>query len=230
MMENVNDLVELNIREEIDIPVDVENLDGIKIRLATLDDAQAICDIYKPYVLTTAVTFDTHPPTVEETRETIERIYNERPFLVATEVDDDGNEIGIVGFAYAAAFRPRAAYIQAIETTVYLKDEYKGRGLGRRLYEALEEILRLQHVYTANACIPYAEPDDEFSPATTRLFHEKMGYEFCGRIPNCGRKFGRWYGIIWMQKVLLPLTTVPENFIPLNELNPKEVERVCVLA
>lgn len=184
-----------------------------RIRLASAEDAAAVRDIYAPYVLTTAITFDLVPPTIEEMTHKITSTLAERPFLVAE------NDERVLGFAYASAFRPRAAYIHAIETSVYLDQDHKGRGLGRRLYTALENILRLQHVYTANACISYIDPADEYSPATSRLFHERMGYTQCAHIPNCGRKFDRWYGIIWMQKELLPIDTEPERFIPLPELD-----------
>lgn len=193
---------------------------AIRIRLATLQDAAAICDIYTPYVLTTAVTFDITPPSVEEMSAKIEAILKERPFLVA---EEDGE---IRGFSYASAFRPRQAYVHAIETSVYIRQEYKAKGLGRRLYAALEDILHLQHVYTANACISYIDPPDEYSPATSRLFHERMGYKQCAHIPNCGRKFDRWYGIIWMQKQLSPLPETPGDFIPLPSLDQTAVQDI----
>lgn len=188
-----------------------------RIRLASAEDAAAVRDIYAPYVLTTAITFDLVPPSVEEMEHKITSTLAARPFLVAE------NDERVLGFAYASAFRPREAYIHAIETSVYLDQDYKGRGLGRRLYTALENILRLQHVYTANACISYIDPADEYSPTTSRLFHERMGYTQCAHIPNCGRKFDRWYGIIWMQKELLPLSQEPQPFIPLPELDEEAI-------
>lgn len=197
---------------------------AIRIRLATPHDAAAICDIYTPYVLTTAVTFDITPPSTEEMSAKIETILKERPFLVA---EEDG---AILGFSYASAFRPREAYVHAIETSVYIRQDYKGKGLGRRLYTALEEILRLQHVYTANACISYIEPPDEYSPATSRLFHERMGYEQCAHIPNCGRKFDRWYGIIWMQKQLSTIPDAPDDFTPLPLLDQAAVQTILANA
>lgn len=197
---------------------------AITIRLATPGDAAAICDIYAPYVLTTAVTFDITPPTVDEMRTKIETVLKERPFLVA---EQDGT---ILGYSYAAPFRPREAYIHAIETSVYIAQDYKGKGLGRRLYTALENILRAQNVYTANACISYVDPADEYSPATSRLFHERMGYTQCAHIPNCGRKFDRWYGIIWMQKEISPLPAQPDAFIALPEVNQAEIEDILARA
>lgn len=198
-----------------------KHTDAVKIRLATPEDAPAICDIYRHYVLNTAITFDLEAPTVEELRAKIEHIEEDYPYLVA---EDD---TGVVGFSYASAFRPRAAYVHAIETSVYMHADFKGRGAGRRLYSALEAILRLQHVYTANACISYVDPADEYSPTTSRLFHERMGYTQCAHIPNCGRKFDRWYGIIWMQKELVsPIPSMPEAFIPFSQLDPGVVKEI----
>lgn len=200
------------------------NESAIRIRLANTDDAEAIRAIYAPYVLTTAVTFDVTAPSIAEMASKIETTLKERPFLVA----EGGTKI--FGFSYASAFRPREAYIHAIETSVYIDQDYKGKGLGRRLYTALENILRLQHVYTANACISYVDPPDEYSPATSRLFHERMGYVQCAHIPNCGRKFDRWYGIIWMQKELSPIPEDPEAFIPLRDLCETELNDVLARA
>ena len=197
---------------------------AITIRLASPEDAAAIRDIYAPYVQTTAVTFDITPPTVEEMRVKIETILTERPFLVA---EQDGV---VLGYSYAAPFRPRAAYIHAIETSVYIAQDYKGKGLGRRLYTALENILRAQNVYTANACISYVDPADEYSPTTSRLFHERMGYTQCAHIPHCGRKFDRWYGIIWMQKELSPIPDDPKAFIALPDMSEAEIGNILANA
>ena len=201
-----------------------KHTDAMTIRQAAPEDAAAICAIYTPYVLETAITFDLEQPTVEKTRAKIEAVEQQYPYLVA-EVDGQ-----IVGFSYASAFRPRAAYVHAIETSVYVSRDFKGHGTGRRLYSALEALLRLQHVYTANACISYVDPADEYSPADSRLFHERMGYKLCAHIPNCGRKFDRWYGIIWMQKELLPIVDNPEAFVPFSELDQAEVSAVLANA
>ena len=143
-----------------------------RIRLACPADAAAVCAIYAPYVRDTATTFDLEPPTVEEMEQKITTILEERPFLVAEIERTDANTasttsrvetcddetFAVIGYSYASAFRPRKAYLHSIETSVYLAPEAKGHGLGTRLYGALEEILRLQNVYNANACVTYTEP------------------------------------------------------------------------
>lgn len=208
-----------------------------RIRLACPADAAAVCAIYAPYVRDTATTFDLEPPTVEEMRQKIATILEERPFLVAeiecadTRAADatshvetgNGEAFTVIGYSYASAFRPRKAYLHSIETSVYLAPEAKGFGLGSRLYGALEAILRLQNVYNANACVTYIEPADETCPSTSRIFHERRGYVQCAHIPNCGHKFGRWYDILWLQKQLIPLSQEPEAFVPLPQVNKEAI-------
>ena len=169
-----------------------------RIRLAYPADAAAVCAIYTPYVRDTATTFDLEPPTLEEMEQKITTILEERPFLVAEIERTDANTasttsrvetcddetFAVIGYSYASPFRPRKAYLHSIETSVYLAPEAKGFGLGTRLYNALEEILRLQNVYNANACVTCIEPADETCPSTSRIFHERRGYVQCAHISN----------------------------------------------
>lgn len=211
-----------------------------RIRLACPADAAAVCAIYAPYVRDTATTFDLEPPTVEEMEQKITTILEERPFLVAEiERSDagaasasshdeacDSEAFAVIGYSYASPFRPREAYLHSIETSVYLAPEAKGFGLGTRLYNALEEILRLQNVYNANACVTCIEPADETCPSTSRIFHERRGYVQCAHIPNCGHKFGRWYDILWLQKQLIPLSQEPEGFVPLPQVDKAAIAAI----
>ena len=188
----------------------------------------------------TATTFDLEPPTVEEMEQKITTILEERPFLVAEiERSDagaasasshdeacDSEAFAVIGYSYASPFRPRKAYLHSIETSVYLAPEAKGFGLGTRLYNALEEILRLQNVYNANACVTCIEPADETCPSTSRIFHERRGYVQCAHIPNCGHKFGRWYDILWLQKQLIPLSQEPEGFVPLPQVDKAAIAAI----
>ena len=211
-----------------------------RIRLACPADAAAVCAIYAPYVRDTATTFDLEPPTLEEMEQKITTILEERPFLVAEiehadagaasassrDEECDSEAFAVIGYSYASPFRPRKAYLHSIETSVYLAPEAKGFGLGTRLYNALEEILRLQNVYNANACVTYTEPADETCPSTSRIFHERRGYVQCAHIPNCGHKFGRWYDILWLQKQLIPLSQEPEGFVPLPQVDKAAIAAI----
>lgn len=173
----------------------------IIIREVTEADAAELLSIYAPYVEKTAVTYEYKTPSLEEFRERIRNTKKCYPYFAAVE---DGK---IIGYAYASSFHPRAAYVWAAEATIYLRMEERGRGIGRRLYIALEEALKKQNVVNVNACI--ADPNPQ-----SIAFHEAMGYHQAGKFTNCAYKLGEWRGIIWMEKFLGEHTDPPRDFIP----------------
>ncbi len=201
------------------------NAKNATIRLARESDAEAIRGIYEPYVLETCITFEIHVPSVEEFRARIARTLESHPYFVA-ELDGE-----VVGYCYAGFFRPRTAYRYSIETSVYLRGDIKGGGLGRRLYELLEEVLRMQGVTNAYACIASSEPPCEQAPDTSRLFHERLGYKLVGTFKKCGYKFDRWFDMIWMEKMLVEGYSEPyREFILFPELDQEEVDKLIAQA
>ncbi len=195
------------------------------IRLACESDAEAIREIYAPYVLETCITFETHVPSVDEFRSRIARTLESHPYFVA-ELDGE-----VVGYCYAGFFRPRTAYRYSIETSVYLRGDIKGGGLGRRLYELLEEVLRMQGVTNAYACIASSEPPCEQAPDTSRLFHEHLGYKLVGTFRKCGYKFDRWFDMIWMEKMLVEGHSEPyREFVAFPALDQEEVAKLIAQA
>mgnify|MGYP002564038374 FL=1 len=185
--------------------------------MATVADAPALREIYLPYVRTTAVTFELTDPSLEEFSERVRTTLERYPYIVAV---DEGE---IVGFAYAKAFRPRAAYLHSIETSIYMRMDYRGKGVGRRLYETLAKLLMLQNVYNMEACIAHCEPADEYVPATSRLFHERLGFRLVGKFTKCAHKFGRWYDMIWMEKILGDHIANPDPFMPLPQVDQEKI-------
>ena len=177
----------------------------IIIRPVTTADAEELVSIYAPYVLETAVTYEYEVPSVEEFRGRIENTIKKYPYLAAVE---DGI---ILGYAYASAFHPRAAFRWSAEATVYLKKEVHGRGIGRMLYENLEESLKRQNVQTIIAMI--ADPNPE-----SVAFHEKLGYQIVGRLANCAYKLGQWRGMFYMEKHIGTYDGEPEPFRPWSEI------------
>ncbi|WP_312938909.1 N-acetyltransferase family protein [Oscillibacter sp.] len=165
-----------------------------KIRLATPEDAEALLRIYAPYVEKTAITFEYDVPTVKEFAGRIEEIRKRYPYFVA---EEDGE---ILGYAYAHALHERAAFGWAVETTVYIAETAKRRGLGKRLYDVLEQALATQNILNLYASIAYPAGEDPHLTRDSVEFHERLGYKLVGHFSQCGYKFGRWYDSVWMEK------------------------------
>lgn len=159
------------------------------IRIAEERDIPAILEIYGPYVLNTTITFEYDVPTREEFTRRFRDITRQFPWLV---YEEDGE---ILGYAYASAPYARAAYAWCAEPSVYLKPEARGRGIGRKLYAALEQILDCQGYQVLYTLVT------QENEASLR-FHERCGYRVSVLFPNCGFKLGRWLGVIWMEKRL----------------------------
>lgn len=166
------------------------------IRVAKIEEAEKLLEIYAPYVTDTAITFEYTVPSVEEFKERIRNTLSKYPYLVA----ERNNEI--VGYAYAGAFKGRAAYDWAVETTIYVNKDCKKMGIGKELYDALEKSLTLQNILNMNACIGYPEVDDEHLTKNSAEFHKHLGYRLVGKFNKCGYKFNTWYDMIWMEKII----------------------------
>ena len=166
------------------------------IRSATPDDASAILGIYAQYVEKTAISFEYDVPSEDEFRERITNTLKRYPYFV---LEDDGV---IRGYAYAGVFKDRAAYDRSCEVTIYVDRDYKGKGYGRVLYESLEKALRKTEITNLYACIGDPIEEDEYLTRDSEHFHQHMGYTMIGEFHKCGYKFGRWYNMIWMEKII----------------------------
>ena len=169
----------------------------IIIRTAKEEDAERLLEIYAPYVTDTAITFEYEVPTIDEFRERISNTLKKYPYLVAE--DEKGS---LMGYTYAGAFKGRAAYDWAVETSIYVDRQEKRKGIGSLLHEALENALKAQGILNLNAAIAWVEPEDEYLTHDSVRFHEHLGYTKVAHFHQCGRKFGRWYDIIWMEKII----------------------------
>ena len=168
----------------------------ITIRTATLSDAQALLNIYSPYVEHTAITFEYDVPSVEEFASRIKNTLQKYPYLVA---EKNGR---LLGYAYASPFHERPAYDWAVETSIYVDQNIKHQGIGHRLHDALEDALRSQGILNMNACIAYPPEEDEYLDKNSVEFHTHMGYRLVGEFYKCGYKFHRWYNMVWMEKLI----------------------------
>ena len=166
------------------------------VRTATADDAERLLEIYGYYVEKTAISFEYDVPSIAEFRNRIENILLTHPYLV---VEEDGV---IQGYAYARAFYGREAYRYTCEMSIYLDRCSRGRGYGRLLYEALEAELRKMGFLNVYACIADPVEEDEYLTRNSEQFHRHLGFVKVGDFHLCGYKFGRWYNVIWMEKMI----------------------------
>jgi L-amino acid N-acyltransferase YncA len=164
--------------------------DAPPIRLATPEDAAAVANIYRPIVESTSISFEAVPPTEAEMRQRMADIQTTYPWLVLVHSGE------IAGYAYGSRHRPRAAYQWSVETTVYVAEGYRRRGVGRRLYAALFNILKAQGF--AHAFAGIALPN----PASVAL-HELVGFQPIGVFRSVGFKFNEWRDVGWWQRSLL---------------------------
>ena len=193
----------------------MKNIEEITIRPVTEADAEKLLSIYAPYVTDTFVTYEYTVPTVEEFRERIRNTLQAYPYFAAVE---NGR---IIGYAYASAFHPRRAYLWSAEATVYLERGVRGRGVGRLLYERLEETLKQQNVQNVNACIAYPNPQ-------SIAFHEKMGYTIIGTFHRCAFKFNKCYHMVWLEKILTQTDITPLPVIPFSKLDKALINKIVL--
>ena len=168
----------------------------MRIRDAKPEDAPRLLEIYAWYVEHTAVTFDWTVPAPDAFRRRMEATAERYPYLVA---EDDGT---VLGYAYAGPFVGRDAYRYSAEMTVYVDHTARRMGCGRALYEALEARLRAMGILNLYACIGDPVEEDEYLTKDSERFHRRLGYRKVGEFHRCGTKFGRWYNMIWMEKLI----------------------------
>lgn len=183
------------------------------IRLAEESDAIGVLAVYRPYVEETAITFEYEVPTQVEFLCRLQRIQSNYPFLVCEEKGQ------IIGYAYAHRQMTRAAYQWNAELSVYIDRKHTGRGVGKALYTALIEILKLQHVQTVCALITLPNPVSE-------TLHHKMGFKRIGLHPQAGYKLGKWYDVAWYEKVIGNRESPPPDVLAIGQVAPEKLQKV----
>lgn len=160
------------------------------IRNASEDDAPAIAAIYGHHVIHGTASYDTEPPTVEETVAKIRRIAEANwPFIV---FEQNGQA---VGYAYATQFRDRPAYAWTCENSIYVHPDWNGRGVGKAL---LTELLQRAEAFGFRQMAAVIGGAEE---ASVRL-HQSCGFREVGRLHSAGWKHGRWLDNVYMQIAL----------------------------
>ena len=168
----------------------------IKLRIASPEDARKLRDIYAPYVKKTAITFEYDVPTVKEFKNRIKTTLENYPYIVSLDKDE------IVGYAYLGRFKARRAYDWSAETSIYVKEEFRGRGIGKILYQALEKTAQKQGIVNLFACVTNAKIPDGHQDNVSVGFHMHMGYKKVGTLEKCGYKFGKWYNMTVFSKTI----------------------------
>ena len=157
------------------------------VRNAVLADVPVMLEIYRPYILDTAITFEYEVPTLAEFEERFCTITTRFPWLVWEE------EGVVLGYAYAGPFKTRAAYQWDADLSIYLGQDCRGKGIGKSLYTELERRMHDLGYHVLYGVVTSA------NDASCR-FHEALGYRPIAVFENTGVKFGRWYSITWYEK------------------------------
>lgn len=165
--------------------------DGVVIRPGAAGDVPELLAIYNHYVLTSNATFDMTPLTLEQRQEWFSHYHatGRHRLLVA---ERDG---AVLGYATSSVFRPRAAYDRTVETSIYLRPDATGMRLGTRLYRALFDAIAAEEIHRVYAVV--AVPND----ASVAL-HQAFGFREVGRLTEVGRKFDRWWDVVFLEKRL----------------------------
>ena len=179
-------------------------MSSTEIRLASPEDAAQIQAIYAPVVRETAISFEYEPPSVEEMRRRVESTLSKGyPWLV---LDRSGE---ILGYAYGATHRERAAYRWSAEVSVYIHPAWHRRRIGRALYTSLFGVLRLQGF--RNVFAGATQPN----PGSVGL-HEAMGFQEIGLFRRIGYKFGQWHDVRWWGLALSEYPAEPQPPLSLD--------------
>jgi len=161
----------------------------LKIHPATEADAASLLAIYRPFVESTAVSFETVAPTMDEFAARIAKALAGWQWLLAEKAGQ------CIGYAYGSAHRERSAYRWSVEVSAYVHPSHHRQGVGRTLYERLLEDLARKGFCNAYAGVTM--PNE-----SSIALHRNLGFESIGVFKSVGRKFGKWHDVAWFQRPL----------------------------
>jgi len=183
------------------------------VRLATGGDAKQIRDIYSPSILNAAISFETEVPSIEEMQRRIESCLQKFPWIVC-KIDEK-----IAAYVYGSKHREREAYQWSCECSVYVHDQFKGKGIGKELYQLLFQVLKLQGFRNVYAGITL--PNE----ASIHL-HENCGFKHFANYENIGYKFGNWHTVGWWKLQINQYNLDPPPPLKLSELNAEMLAKL----
>ncbi len=185
----------------------------MNIRPIKSADAQQVLDIYAPFITSSFVTFENIIPSLTDFSKRIEHISQQYPWLVATEGDQ------IAGYAYAGRYRDREAYQWMVESSIYMRPDFKGKKVAKRLYSALFELLKEQGICKVFAVISVPN-------AESVGFHEHMGFSGFATYRKVGFKLGTWKDVGWWELPLSEQDTGPTTPIPWSEMDRGQIDNI----
>ena len=158
------------------------------IRNVDIEDSKSLSDIYNYYVEKTIITFDEEPISADYMEGQIEEVQTSKlPWLVA----EENNKV--IGYAYASKWKGRCSYRFSVEITIYLDQNFKGKGFGTKLYQALFDELAKTDMHVAIGGISLPNPE-------SIKLHEKFGMEKVAHFKEVGYKFNEWIDVGYWQR------------------------------
>lgn len=178
---------------------------SVQIRLAGAQDAPAIAALYRPIVERTAISFETEAPDAAAIAQRIRETLTAYPGLVCESAGE------IAGYAYATRHRVRGAYRWSVDTSVYVDERQRRRGVGRGLYASLFAILSAQGFFNVYAGIALPNP-------ASVMLHESVGFTAIGVYRRVGFKLGAWHDVGWWQRTLQEQAADPREPLSIAEM------------
>ena len=192
-------------------------MDTVTLRRAHLEDAEAILEIYAPYIRNTNITFEYEVPSLSEFRDRMAGIMEGYPYLIC-EID------GIAaGYAYAHRYKERAAYQWDAELSVYLREGCERRGIGQAFYTALMEILKEQNVRNVYGIVTSPNPPSE-------ALHAAMGFRLAGVSLKTGYKLGKWIDVSCFERPLGDPDSPPEELLTVHQVPQERIAQILQAA
>ena len=185
----------------------------VHFRRATEEDVVSILAIYAPHVTDSAITFEYDVPSEEEFRQRIRTISAEYPYFVCE------SDSQIIGYAYAHRHMERAAYQWNAEISIYIRQGFTGKGLGKTMCQALIDLLRLQGIRNVFSCVTI--PNER-----SAHLHHSMEFSTEGIFQNAGYKCGKWQTIAWFRKNIAPYTNEPAPFLPISRIDRQLIDSI----
>ena len=163
---------------------------NIKIRAYKTEDTQAILKILNYNILYSTSLYDYEIRSYEQQKTILKDKINKGFPVIVAELNGE-----VAGFGMYSEFRFREAYKFTVEHSVYVNEDFQGKGIGKLVLQELIDLARKQKLHTMIAVI-----DSENQKSVE--FHEKFGFETVGVFKECGFKFDRWLNTVFMQLIL----------------------------